>query len=104
MRLLDTWVDPPTGRSGGVLLFIHGGGYTMGSTEDHLHLVASLVRQSGISLLGVDYRLCPEDRFPAALDDGEAAYRWLLTNHPSPAGIGVSGISAGALLATQLIY
>lgn len=75
MRLLDTWGDPPTGRSGGVLLFFQGGSSTMGSTGDYLHLVACLVRQSGISLLGVDYRLCPEDRFPGALDDGEAAYR-----------------------------
>ncbi len=99
-----TWIDPPTGRSRGVLLFFHGGGYTMGSTLDHLQLVASLVDQSGVSVLGIDYRLCPEHQFPAALDDGEEAYRWLLSNHPFPKAIGVSGISAGALLATQLIY
>lgn len=103
-RTAYTWVDPPTGRTTGVLLFFHGGGYTMGSTADHMQLIASLVHQSGISVLGIDYRLCPKNRFPAALDDGEEAYRWLLSNHPCRQGIGVSGISAGAFLATQLIY
>ena len=64
-----TWIDPLRGRSHHVILFFHGGGYTMGSTEDHLQLIASLVDQSGISFLGVDYRLLPDHKFPAPLDD-----------------------------------
>ena len=50
-----TWIDPPDGRSDRVVLFFHGGGYTMGSTADHMQLIASLVILSGISILGVDY-------------------------------------------------
>ncbi len=49
-----TWVDPPAGRSRSVILFFHGGGYTMGSTADHMQLVANLAIQTGISVLGVD--------------------------------------------------
>ena len=49
-----TWIDPPSGRSEHVSLFFHGGGYTMGSTDDRLQLIALLVEGSGISILGVD--------------------------------------------------
>ena len=99
-----TWIDPPDGRSDRVVLFFHGGGYTMGSTADHMQLIASLVILSGISILGIDYRLCPQHRFPAPIDDAEAAYRWLMLQGYNPEAIGLSGISAGALIATQLIY
>ena len=99
-----TWIDPPSGRSQRVVLFFHGGGYTMGSTADHMQLISSLVLLSGISMLGIDYRLCPQHRFPAPLDDAECAYRWLLEDQKrSPEVIGFAGISAGGLLVTQLI-
>jgi monoterpene epsilon-lactone hydrolase len=98
-----TWVDPPDGRSDQVVLFFHGGGYTMGSTADHMQLVANLVLLSGTSILGIDYRLCPQDRFPAPLDDAEAAYRWLMVQGRTPENLGLAGISAGGLLVTQLI-
>ena len=101
---LYTWIDPPSGRSNCVTLFFHGGGYTMGSTDDHLQLIASLVEDSGISFLGVDYRLCPNDCFPAPLDDAEEAYRWLLAQGYRSEGIAVAGISAGATLVTQLLH
>jgi len=99
-----TWIDPPNGRSERVVLFFHGGGYTMGSTADHMQLIASLVILSGISFLGIDYRLCPQHRFPAPIDDAEAAYRWLMLQGYSQKAIGFSGISAGGLIVTQLIY
>ena len=86
------------------ILFFHGGGYTMGSTADHMQLIASLVILSSISILGVDYRLCPQHRFPAPIDDAEAAYRWLMLQGYSQKAIGFSGISAGGLIVTQLIY
>ena len=54
---LYTWIDPPSGRSNFVSLFFHGGGYTMGSTDDHLQLIASLVEDSGVSVLGVELGL-----------------------------------------------
>lgn len=99
-----TWIDPPSGRSQRVVLFFHGGGYTMGSTADHMQLISSLVLLSGISMLGIDYRLCPQHRFPAPLDDAECAYHWLMEDQKrSPEAIGFAGISAGGLLVTQLI-
>lgn len=99
-----TWIDPPGGRTSEVMLFFHGGGYTMGSTDDHLQLIASLVDLSGISFLGVDYRLCPSVRFPAPLDDAEAAYCWLLSQGMEATRIGLAGISAGGALVTQLVH
>ncbi len=99
-----TWIDPLRGRSPHVILFFHGGGYTMGSTDDHLQLIASLVDQSGITFLGVDYRLLPHVNFPAPLDDAEVAYRWLLDQGVESSSIGLAGISAGATLVTQLVH
>jgi len=99
-----TWIDPKSGRSPSAVLFFHGGGYTMGSTADHMQLIASLVAQSGVTVLGVDYRLCPAHRFPSPLDDGEAAYRWLMEQGYAADKIGLAGISAGALLVTQLVF
>ncbi len=98
-----TWIDPLRGRSHHVILFFHGGGYTMGSTQDHLQLIASLVDQTGISFLGVDYRLLPDHTFPAPLDDAVVAYRWLLEQGFESSRIGLAGISAGATLVSQLI-
>ena len=99
-----TWVDPLDGRSSHVILFFHGGGYTMGSTNDHMQLIASLVDRSGTTVLAVDYRLFPEVTFPAPLDDAEASYRWLLEQGISASCIGLAGISAGAALVTQLVH
>ena len=99
-----TWVDPLEGRSAQVMLFFHGGGYTMGSSNDHLQLIASLVALSGTSCLAVDYRLFPAVTFPAPLDDAEASYRWLLDQGIPSSCIGLAGISAGAALVTQLVH
>ena len=99
-----TWVDPLDGRSSHVIVFFHGGGYTMGSTNDHMQLIASLVDRSGTTVLAVDYRLFPEVTFPAPLDDAEASYRWLLEQGIAASCIGLAGISAGAALVTQLVH
>ena len=99
-----TWVDPANGRSSQVIVFFHGGGYTMGSANDHMQLIASLVELSGTTVLAVDYRLFPEVRFPAPLDDAETAYRWMLEQGITASCIGLAGISAGAALVTQLVH
>ncbi|QNI53917.1 alpha/beta hydrolase fold family protein [Synechococcus sp. BIOS-E4-1] len=98
------WVDPLEGRSSHVILFFHGGGYTMGSSKDHMQLIASLVELSGKTFLAVDYRLFPAVTFPAPLDDAEASYRWLLEQGLPASRIGLAGISAGAALVTQLVH
>jgi hypothetical protein len=62
----------------GVILYLHGGGYVACSPSTHRAITAALVRLAGRRVFALDYRLSPEHRFPAALDDAVAAYRWLL--------------------------
>ncbi|GGF30956.1 alpha/beta hydrolase [Williamsia phyllosphaerae] len=78
------------------VLFLHGGGYTLGSPHSHRHLAAHLASVTGAALYLIDYRLAPEDPYPAAVDDAVAAFRDLVDNHGfSPATIAVAGDSAG---------
>jgi len=108
----DRWIDGPAGalrlrefrpeRAEGVLLHIHGGGWTTGSPEltDLLH--EALSQSLGLAVLSVDYRLAPEHPYPAAPDDCEAAALWLLDHAEAEYGTGrllVGGESAGAHLA-----
>ncbi|MGH2940906.1 MAG: alpha/beta hydrolase [Solirubrobacterales bacterium] len=64
------------------IVYIHGGGWRSGSPDHYRGFAATLARQSGASILMVDYRLAPEHRFPAALDDCVKAYAWALDNGP----------------------
>ena len=86
-----------------VILYLHGGGYVMGSTETHAFLMQNLSRASGATVVGLDYRLAPEHPFPAAVDDACAAYRWLLERHPS-SRVAVAGDSAGGGLTLALLF
>lgn len=87
------------GEGAGVLLYCHGGGYQMGSLASHGPLMADLAAAGGVRALGFDYRLAPEHRYPAALEDALAVYRWLLNSGEDPARIAIGGDSAGAGLA-----
>jgi acetyl esterase/lipase len=78
-----------------VILYLHGGGYVMGSIATHREMVARMSKASGARALLVDYRLAPEHPFPAAVDDATAAYRWLLSQNIKPSRIVVAGDSAG---------
>ncbi|MFD5639490.1 alpha/beta hydrolase [Streptomyces sp. NPDC127077] len=87
----------PAGASGrGRLLYLHGGGYVVGSPDTHAGLVGELARRAGLRATSVDYRLAPEHPFPAALDDGLAAYRELLASGTDPRDLVLAGDSAGA--------
>jgi epsilon-lactone hydrolase len=77
------------------LLYLHGGGYVIGSLDSHRHLVAEAGRAAGISGLALDYRLAPEHPFPAAVDDALAGYRFLLARGVKPEQIAIAGDSAG---------
>ena len=77
------------------VLYLHGGGYCIGSVATHRDLVSRLVRATGGRALAIDYRLAPEHPFPAALDDATAAYRWLLSSGVDPARLVIAGDSAG---------
>lgn len=92
--------EPSEGR---VVLYLHGGAYIAGSHATHRGLAAAFVRTSGARLLLPDYRLAPEHRFPAALDDCVATYRWLLEEEGAdPARVVFAGDSAGGGLAVAL--
>ncbi len=87
------------GRGEGVLFYCHGGGYQMGSIASHGPLMADLAGAAGIRAFGFDYRLAPEHKFPAALDDSLTAYCWLLDQGINPSAIAIGGDSAGCGLA-----
>jgi epsilon-lactone hydrolase len=81
------------------LLYLHGGGYGIGSVQSHRHLVGQLCAVSGLVGYNVDYRLAPETVFPGAVDDALAAYRGLLDQGIEPCKIIIAGDSAGGGLA-----
>jgi acetyl esterase len=88
-----------------LLLYLHGGGFVIGSLETHDSLCRQLARRSGGAVLALDYRLAPEHRFPAALDDTWAVLRWL-SEHADTLGLdgrrlAVGGDSAGGTLAAS---
>jgi acetyl esterase/lipase len=87
----------------GVLLFLHGGGFTSGSCITHRELAARLALSSGLTVLVLDYRLAPEHPFPAASDDAAAAYRWLLVQGWAPGQLAIGGDSAGACVALSAL-
>jgi phosphinothricin tripeptide acetyl hydrolase len=89
------WLRPPGARTDAAVLYLHGGGYVIGSPRSHRHLAAAIARAAGTAALLVDYRLAPEHPFPAALDDAVAAYQWLLGRGIAPGRLIVAGDSAG---------
>lgn len=91
-----------------VLLYLHGGGFTIGDLETHDSLCRQLALRSGAAVMALDYRLAPEHRFPAAVDDAWAALAWL---HEHAASLGldgsrlaVGGDSAGGTLAATTAF
>jgi monoterpene epsilon-lactone hydrolase len=73
------WLASPGADADRVLMFLHGGGYELGSLRSDGELAARLGRASGMRVLFPEYRLSPEHPFPAAIDDVLAAWRWLRT-------------------------
>jgi monoterpene epsilon-lactone hydrolase len=97
------WFLPDGCDESRVLLYLHGGGYSIGSIDSHREPVSRLCKLAGTRGLVLDYRLAPEHPFPAQLDDAVAAYRWLLERGVDPARIVVAGESAGAGLTLSLL-
>lgn len=97
------WVRTGTPRHGRkAILYLHGGGYIVGSAASNIGLPLRIGPAAGAPVLSVEYRLAPEHPFPAAVDDGLAAYRWLLTNGHEGRDIAVMGDSAGGGLAVAV--
>src|SRR5690606_22453223 len=88
------------------LLWMHAGGWVLGDLEMDDLALAALAKEIGCAIVSVDYRLAPEHRFPAALDDGYAALTWLAGESRAlgidAARIAVGGASAGGNLAAAL--
>ena len=98
------WLRSP-GAESALVLYLHGGGYVIGSPRSHRHLAAAIARAATGTALLPDYRRAPEHRFPAAVDDAVAAYRWLIDDHGAhPGSVVIAGDSAGGglMLATLL--
>lgn len=88
---------------GPALVFFHGGGWVVGSIETHDGITRALANRSGCVVVSVDYRVAPEHRFPAAIDDALSATRWVLANAAElgidPGRVAVGGDSSGGNLA-----
>lgn len=96
------WLTPTHSKSQNILLYLHGGGYVIGSIDTHIAMVSQFAELAGIEACIIDYRLAPEHPYPAALDDAFAAYEWLLKEFPNRK-IVLSGESAGGGLTIALL-
>jgi acetyl esterase len=93
---------PSVGAALPVVAYFHGGGWVQGDLETHHGLCARLAKHGGVLVVAVDYRLAPEHKFPAAVEDCLAAYRWLRVHGrdvgADPGRVAVAGDSAGGNL------
>jgi acetyl esterase/lipase len=89
------WISAPSVERDRVILYLHGGGYVIGSINTHKELASRLSRAARARVLVIDYRMGPEHPHPAAVEDASAAYRWLLANGAKPSSIAIAGDSAG---------
>lgn len=96
------WVMPKEERRSGVILYLHGGGYTCGDIEYAKGFASTLASECGVRVFCAAYRLAPETRFPGALDDAEESYRYLLDKGFEPEQICLCGESAGGGLVYAL--
>ncbi|MET0154230.1 MAG: alpha/beta hydrolase [Candidatus Binatia bacterium] len=89
------WLSAPEAAADRVVLYLHGGGYVIGSINTHRALGASVSRAAKARVLLIDYRLAPEHPHPAAVEDAVSAYRFLLQQGISPKRVALAGDSAG---------
>ena len=92
------WISPADAPLDKAILYFHGGGFRIGSVASHRDLIAQIAVASGCRVLAINYRLAPEHRFPAALDDALAAYGWMLGQGLTPGNVAFAGDSAGGNL------
>jgi acetyl esterase/lipase len=93
--LAAEWIRPVDAPRNAALLYLHGGGYVIGSINTHRAHIATLAQAAGMPSLAIEYRLAPECPFPAAVEDATAAYRWLLAQGIAPERLAIAGDSAG---------
>jgi epsilon-lactone hydrolase len=89
------WVSAPGVDPERAVLYLHGGGYAIGSVSTHRRLAYDISAASGARVLVIDYRLAPEHPFPAAVEDAAKAWRWLLQQGLAAGRLAIAGDSAG---------
>jgi monoterpene epsilon-lactone hydrolase len=97
------WSDTPGASTERVLFYLHGGAYLLGSSFGYRPLFSALARAAGARGLALDYRLAPENPFPAAVDDAVSGYRALLSQGIAPDSIAIAGDSAGGGLTVAML-
>jgi monoterpene epsilon-lactone hydrolase len=99
------WVIPNGADENKVLLYFHGGGYATGSINTHRALVSQIAKHAAIKALIIEYRLSPEHKYPAPIEDATRAYQWLLANGYNASQIAFGGDSAGGgMVVATLLY
>lgn len=101
-EFIGSWVIPKDERRQGVILYLHGGGFTCGGVEYARGFGITLAERFGVKVFCPGYRLAPEHPFPAALEDSLTAYRYLLSKGYQPSNIMLCGESAGGGLCYSL--
>lgn len=89
------WIRPRAAKPGLTILYLHGGGYMVGSIDSHRDLASRIANAAAANTLAINYRLAPEHPFPAGLEDGLHAYKWLLSTGLAASEIAIVGDSAG---------
>jgi epsilon-lactone hydrolase len=92
------WITGSNAPHDKAVLYFHGGGFRLGSVSSHRELIARISEACGCRVLAINYRLAPEHRFPAPLEDALAAYGWMLDQGLRPENIALAGDSAGGNL------
>jgi acetyl esterase/lipase len=91
-----------------ILIFYHGGGYVIGDLDTHDYVCRKIANVAQCCVIAVDYRLAPEHKFPAAIEDSAAALRWIVKEAQSlsidPARVAVGGDSAGGNLSANMAH
>src|SRR5207245_10163405 len=99
------WVAAPGFDAERAVLYLHGGGYAIGSLNTHRRLAYDISAACGARVLVIDYRLAPEHPFPAAVEDATKAWRWLLQQGLKPNRLSIAGVSAvGGITIAALVH
>ena len=97
------WYRPSDPTRDHVILYMHGGGFRWGSAEGHGAVISNIAAEAGFDVLAVDYDVAPFNPFPGPVDQGVAAYRWLLAQGYDPSRIALAGDSAGGGLVMSIL-
>lgn len=102
------WLVPDGADTDSVIVYLHGGGWIAGGMDSHGPMMTTIAKAAGMALLFVEYRLTPENPYPAGLDDCEQAFTWATTNRPigpgAPKHIFLGGDSAGGNFSAAVTY